>query len=174
MSAVPLTNHGELRARKRLGLNRKAVGRSIDAAWAEGREIKHFTGSLKKYLGYEAKKEHSIIRVHKGNIYLFSAEGALKTCWPVPTKYRKVYQQQLQKGYNNGMDERTKNVTISKKDLVARHCKHCGTKTIQLGKDGNTCLQCIADGGGCCSIASYNRWQDVDGKPLTVARGKEL
>lgn len=68
------------------------------------------------------------------------------------------------------------NVTISKKDIVARPCPHCGTKTIQLGQEGNTCLQCIADGGGCCTIAipKYNRWIDEKGQLLTKARGKRL
>jgi hypothetical protein len=72
------------------------------------------------------------------------------------------------------MENRTLNVTITKKDIVARQCDHCGTKTMQVGKEGNTCLQCIADGGGCCSIKLYNRWQDADGKPLDVARGKPI
>lgn len=66
------------------------------------------------------------------------------------------------------------NVTITKRDIVARHCEHCGTKTIQIGKDGNTCLQCIADGGGCCTIKMFNRWQDETGKALVEPRGAAL
>ena len=62
-------------------------------------------------------------------------------------------------------------VTITKKDIVVRHCDHCGTKTVQVGKEGNTCLQCIADGGGCCSIRSYNRWLDTEGRALIEPRG---
>ena len=66
------------------------------------------------------------------------------------------------------------NVTIHKSDIVARHCDHCGTKTMQLGNEGNTCLQCIADGGGCCTIKLYNRWQDETGKALVEPRGSAL
>lgn len=65
-------------------------------------------------------------------------------------------------------------VTIHKQDVVARHCDHCGGKTLQLGKDGNTCLQCIADGGGCCTIKTYTRWIDENGKALTEPKGTAL
>jgi hypothetical protein len=66
------------------------------------------------------------------------------------------------------------NVTITKKDVVVRHCEHCNAKTVQLGKEGNTCLQCIADGGGCCTIKVFNRWVDKDGKTLVEPRGVAL
>lgn len=65
-------------------------------------------------------------------------------------------------------------VTITKKDVVIRQCEHCAAKTVQLGKSGNTCLQCIADGGGCCTIKLYNRWQDETGKALVEPRGVAL
>lgn len=68
------------------------------------------------------------------------------------------------------------NVTIQKADIVARLCSHCGAKTMQIGKSGNTCLQCIADGGGCCSLKAYDRWH-TDGdpsKPLAEPRGRAL
>lgn len=68
------------------------------------------------------------------------------------------------------------NVTITKKDIVARLCEHCGTKTLHVGKVGNTCIQCIADIGlsGCCTLKQYNRWVDQTGKQITVARGVKL
>lgn len=41
-------------------------------------------------------------------------------------------------------------------------CPHCGTVTVQVhrvvGVFENACLQCIADGGTCCSLRAYNRW----------------
>ena len=51
-------------------------------------------------------------------------------------------------------------VTIQKKDLVVRLCEHCGTKTLQVGPKGNSCLQCLADLelSGCCTIKEWNRW----------------
>jgi hypothetical protein len=72
--------------------------------------------------------------------------------------------------------DRTKNVTVTKADIVSRHCGHCATKTLHVGKKGNTCLQCIADLelAGCCTLAQYNRWKDEQGRPLDVARGREL
>lgn len=65
------------------------------------------------------------------------------------------------------------NVTITKKDIVKRLCEHCGCKTLHVGKEGNTCLQCIADTelSGCCTIKQYNRWKDETGKVLTEPRG---
>lgn len=57
-------------------------------------------------------------------------------------------------------------VTISAEKLVTAHCEHCGTHTIQVqGGSGQAlgtiaptaCLQCIADGGTCCSLAPLNR-----------------
>jgi hypothetical protein len=67
-------------------------------------------------------------------------------------------------------------VTIRKKDIVARLCEHCGTKTLHVGKTGNTCLQCIADNelAGCCTIKQFNRWKDETGKVITEPRGAKL
>lgn len=72
------------------------------------------------------------------------------------------------------MENRTKRVTITKSNIVARRCDHCATKTLHIGKEGNTCLQCIADAdlAGCCTIKQYNRWKDPAGNLLEVARGK--
>ena len=68
------------------------------------------------------------------------------------------------------------NVTIRKKDIVTRQCDHCGAKTLHVGKDGLTCLQCIADNElvGCCTIKMFNRWKDETGKVLTEPRGASL
>lgn len=67
-------------------------------------------------------------------------------------------------------------VTITKKDIVVKLCEHCGTKTLHVGKVGNTCLQCIADTelAGCCTIKQYNRWKDDNGAALTEPRGTAL
>lgn len=54
--------------------------------------------------------------------------------------------------------ETTPAITITKDSIVMRQCPHCQTETAQVGTEGNTCLQCIADGGTCCSLAQYNRW----------------
>jgi hypothetical protein len=68
-------------------------------------------------------------------------------------------------------------LTIRLSHVKRRWCPHCGDVTVQVGPKpelwpsgpddvvaGNgayqqgTCLQCIADGGTCCSLARYNRW----------------
>lgn len=68
------------------------------------------------------------------------------------------------------------NVTIHLSDIVQRICEHCGTETLHIGMDGNTCLQCIADQdlAGCCTIKMFNRWRDADGKALVEPRGSAL
>lgn len=52
-----------------------------------------------------------------------------------------------------------------------RHCSHCMAMTVQVLDDTGrapaestargTCLQCIADGGTCCTLAAYNRWKET-------------
>lgn len=48
-------------------------------------------------------------------------------------------------------------ITIQKYDVVVRECVHCGEETVQVGTEGFTCLQCIADGGTCCSLRPFDR-----------------
>ncbi len=39
------------------------------------------------------------------------------------------------------------------------HCTHCNATTVQYdGDKGRQCMQCIADGGTCCSLRAYSRW----------------
>ena len=46
--------------------------------------------------------------------------------------------------------------------IVRARCPHCGTVTPQArrkrGEFMDACLQCIADGGTCCSLSDFNRW----------------
>lgn len=59
--------------------------------------------------------------------------------------------------------------TIRLTDVVHQSCDHCQAPTVQIvGGTGlfdssisraTACLQCIADGGTCCSLASLNRWK---------------
>lgn len=43
-------------------------------------------------------------------------------------------------------------------DLEDRDCPHCQALTPQVKGESDTCLQCIADGGTCCSLGRFNRW----------------
>lgn len=53
--------------------------------------------------------------------------------------------------------------TITSASITTATCQHCGAQTVQvMGGTGSTagaCLQCIADGGTCCSLAPLNRWK---------------
>ena len=55
--------------------------------------------------------------------------------------------------------------TIFKGRMIFAHCTHCDTKTIQYERpaanpfEQGSCLQCIADGGTCCSLSPWNRWR---------------
>lgn len=86
---MPLSKHGELRIRKRLGIPRKAADKLAKQAWTNGHKPSEFTGRFKKYLLYEARTYRSVVKVHKGNIFFFGSDGVLITCWTVPAKFRK-------------------------------------------------------------------------------------
>lgn len=56
--------------------------------------------------------------------------------------------------------------TISEREIVTAECDHCRETTVQVlggtgvrngGSSEAACLQCIADGGNCCSLAPLNR-----------------
>lgn len=48
---------------------------------------------------------------------------------------------------------------IKAADVEDRYCDHCQAVTPQLRGEANACLQCIADGGTCCSLSRFNRWE---------------
>lgn len=91
MTETTLTEHAELRLRKRLGLNRKAAGRTAEKALADGATHSQFSGSFRRYLDkvYLQERGANNMRVHAGHLYLFAGE-TLITCWPLPPKYRNI------------------------------------------------------------------------------------
>lgn len=88
---MALSRHGELRARKRLGVSKQVADKLATEAYTSGQHIKEFTGFFKKYLNYHARYYRSVVRVHKMVIYFFDHEGMLITCWQVPNKHKKSY-----------------------------------------------------------------------------------
>jgi hypothetical protein len=48
---------------------------------------------------------------------------------------------------------------VTAADIEDRHCEHCQARTPQVKGEADTCLQCIADGGTCCSLDRLNRWE---------------
>lgn len=52
--------------------------------------------------------------------------------------------------------------TIYKSRMLYAYCPHCETMTLHYdyvvdGTEQGTCLQCIADEAGCCSLSPYGR-----------------
>lgn len=86
-----VTDHADMRLRKRMGLPRKAVDRMVAKALAEGAGHGDFSGSFRRYLDrvYLKERHANNMRVLGGYLYLF-AGTSLITCWPIPPKYRNV------------------------------------------------------------------------------------
>jgi hypothetical protein len=53
----------------------------------------------------------------------------------------------------------TPSPTITLPMLQEADCPHCQARTVHV-VDGEkrACLQCVADGGSCCSLKPWNRW----------------
>lgn len=94
---MALSRHGELRARKRLGIPKRTAEKLAAEAYEHGYPIKQFTGFFKKYLNNQARFYRSVVRVHKGNIFFFDHEGVLITCWQIPQQYKKQFIQRTTK-----------------------------------------------------------------------------
>lgn len=88
---LDVSDHADLRMRKRLGIPRKAVERQAQAALAHGARHRDYAGSFRRYLDrvYLSERAAPDMRVHGGFLYLFN-KGVLITCWPVPPKYRSI------------------------------------------------------------------------------------
>lgn len=91
MLDVHVTEHGELRVRKRMGLPRKAVEKMAQTALEIGSRHGHFSGSFRRYLDgvYLYQRTANNLRVYAGYVFLFD-DADLITCWNVPGKFRKV------------------------------------------------------------------------------------
>ena len=58
--------------------------------------------------------------------------------------------------------------TVAFSAVQVLQCPHCEIPTVQVaggsgigeGIGERACLQCIADGGTCCSLAPLNRWKE--------------
>jgi hypothetical protein len=61
-------------------------------------------------------------------------------------------------------------VTIDQLHACDRWCPHCQAVTCQIGPEGNTCLQCVADGGTCCSLSVFSRWKTPQVRPKRPPR----
>ena len=89
---VTITDHGEKRIRKRLGLPVRATGRLAAAALAKGRKRTDYSGALRRYLDMLYHKGRGMngaqnIVVYNDYVFLFAGE-TLITTWALPPKFR--------------------------------------------------------------------------------------
>lgn len=85
-----VTNHGELRIRKRIGVKRKAVDKLADRALKEGIGRTEFSGSLRRYLDgmyYHYNEEANNIKVWSEKVWVFAGE-VLITVLDLPQRYK--------------------------------------------------------------------------------------
>lgn len=87
MTAV--TRHAEQRIRGRLGLPKRAIARAAGRAWTEGVRARLYRGAFRVYLDGVAEQESAgrEVRVYGQAVYVFAADQALITAWPVPGEY---------------------------------------------------------------------------------------
>jgi hypothetical protein len=91
------SNHGAKRARKRLGLPKKAIQREVERALKFGLRRKDFDGEVGKYVDSLVMKTElygkiPIVILYGNNVYIFSdtATGpVLITTYQLPRKYIK-------------------------------------------------------------------------------------
>ncbi|UTC29583.1 hypothetical protein BAMBUS_05250 [Brevundimonas phage vB_BpoS-Bambus] len=91
MTDVQVTDHADLRVRKRLGLPRRAVERQAAAALEKGATHSQFSGKFRRYLDgiYLRERTANNMRVHGGHLYVF-VDDILITCWPLPADFRNI------------------------------------------------------------------------------------
>lgn len=83
-----MTNHGEKRMRKRMGLSKKALDKAYGEALLYGRHQREFKGSLKKYLDSKAEFYKATPIIH-GHFIYWTSRGQLITVYQVPPKFKK-------------------------------------------------------------------------------------
>lgn len=92
-----VTNHGSERVRKRVGVPKKAVNRSVEHALTKGLAHKETTGRLHRYLTklyHLHQNEH--VRVFNNHIYVFKQERLITTL-PLPSHLHKIAQSNFTK-----------------------------------------------------------------------------
>lgn len=91
-NALHVSRHGGKRVRKRVGVPKKAVERSVQKALEQGIDHRTATGSLKRYLAMLYNKydgNGNNIRIYSDKVYVFHDE-ILITVLDLPSIYRKT------------------------------------------------------------------------------------
>ena len=78
--------HGDLRARERLGIPRRAVARMADKAKALGVPRECWSGDMRRYLDAKlmGNDRPMDLRIYGGAVYIFGLNGTFVTCWRLP------------------------------------------------------------------------------------------
>ena len=86
---MKMTNHGEGRVRKRIGISKRNVTLTSTLAWNEGLDQTHFRGSFLRYLNaiYRKSPSGTKLKVYNGYLYILR-DGFLITVWVIPPKFR--------------------------------------------------------------------------------------
>ena len=84
-----VTNHGNIRVRKRCGLPRKAVEDNAERAFNNGLKHTDCSGRLKNYFTwmYMKEKTGNNIRIYNDYVYVFCGQN-LVTVIPLPVEHR--------------------------------------------------------------------------------------
>ncbi len=83
-----LTDQGEKRMRKRLGLNKSGLEKSFGDALLRGKKHSEFKGAFKRFLDEKAILYRSMPIIHGHNIYWVKG-SSLITVYQVPARFRK-------------------------------------------------------------------------------------
>ncbi len=82
---VEVSKHGDLRVRKRIGINKNAVKRLAAIAYEKGKRFSETKGRLHQYLktvdGYDFTGNEII--VYGNNLFIFRQKNLI-TAWPLP------------------------------------------------------------------------------------------
>lgn len=86
-----VSEHADYRARKRLGLPRRAIARAAAKARTAGIPRESWAGAIRAYLDRKFLN-HPVprdLRIHGGNVYIFDlSDGTFVTCFPLPSRLR--------------------------------------------------------------------------------------
>ena len=96
---LQISRHGERRARKRVGIPKKAVDRMARTALERGIGYRESTGKLRDYIGWLYEKydgNGNNIRVYGDKVYVFH-DAILITVLNVPGEHRKAARWQQRK-----------------------------------------------------------------------------
>lgn len=86
----PITEHAARRAKERLGLNRRALGRLAASALEDGLKVGDTRGTLRRYLeGKMILHPDCYPRIHGCHVFIFGDAAALITVWGLPHEFRR-------------------------------------------------------------------------------------